>query len=651
MVTTVFERVRVGPYEIVREIGRGGMAVVFFATDSRDGRPVALKLVPTGADPDTQEVLEAERWGAKLQEQFCQISQNVPFVYEHGIEGGYFYIAMEYLDGRNLSEILASGPLAPNRAVGIAIQLCRFLEAAHGFESTIDGRNLRSLLHGDLKPHNIRVRWADKVKILDFGIAKALSLSRKVTRSDFGSVTYVSPERLESGEIDTYSDFWAVGVLLYEMLAGLQPFRAPDTRRLELRIRSLQPPEPLGPTCPPALQAVVAKLLAGRPADRYGDASAIREDLERVRSGRVTQAEREGWPADGMQHDEPATERTRPPAQADEDATRRTMLVESESPAMLLSPANIIFRPSEHRGGGRYVRTLLLLVACFGVGYEVMIASRAERLKAEVPTVELEGIGGLWETYQALSSHSLRITTARLEHALTDQTMTLADRIIGNYRTPAPTVRETQWKMARQALAQVLAINPNDGRVKGALRYCDGHLHRINGEARKAHKQNEDAQHEFTEAVSAFREAAELRPAWPDPFLGLMRTFIYGLEDLDRGADALKQAQRLGYTSGARETVQLADGYRSRAMTFARTARTLSGLAAEQEYLRRSAEAYRHAIDLYSTVLGYPDAPRSLRAAQLGLEQAEQRRGELSGLVRPGTPRPVRFASPQTAQR
>jgi serine/threonine protein kinase len=657
MVTTVFERVRVGPYEIVREIGRGGMAVVFFATDSRDGRPVALKLVPTGADPDTQEVLEAERWGAKLQEQFCQISQNVPFVYEHGIEGGYFYIAMEYLDGRNLSEILAAGALAPNRAVDIAIQLCRFLEAAHGFESTIDGRNLRSLLHGDLKPRNIRVRWADKVKILDFGIAKALSLSRKVTRSDFGSITYVSPERLESGEIDTYSDFWAVGVLLYEMLAGLQPFRAPDTRRLELRIRSLQPPEPLGPSCPPALRAVVAKLLAGRPADRYGDARAIREDLECVRFSRVTQAEREGWP-DGMQHDEPATERTRPPVQADEDATQRTMRVESESPAVLLSPANIIFRPSgphaskaQHRGGGRYVRALLLLLACFVVGYELMIASRAERLKAEVATVELEGIGGLWERYQALSSHSLRITTARLEHALTDQTMTLADRTIGNYRTPAPTVRETQWKMARQALAQVLAVNPNDGRIKGALRYCDGHLHRINGEARKAHKQNEDAQHEFTEAVSAFREAAELRPAWPDPFLGLMRTFIYGLEDVDRGADALKQAQRLGYTAGARETVQLADGYRSRAMTFARTARTLGGLAAEQEYLSRSAEAYRQAIDLYSTVLGYAEATRSLRAAQIGLEQAEHRRGELSGLVRAGTPRPFQLASPQAAQR
>ena len=202
---------------------------------------------------------------------------------------------------------------------------------------------------------------------------------------------------------------------------------------------------------------------------------------------------------------------------------------------------------------------------------------------------------------------------------MTNQTVTLADRTIGNYRTPAPTVRETQWKMARQALAQVLAVNPNDGRIKGALRYCDGHLHRINGEARKAHKQNADAQHEFTEAVSAFREAAELRPAWPDPFLGLMRTFIYGLEDVDRGADALKQAQRLGYTAGARETVQLADGYRSRAMTFARTARTLSGTGGRtggpQAIGRRVSAGDRSLFERPRL----RRRPRSLRAAQRGL--------------------------------
>ena len=105
--------------------------------------------------------------------------------------------------------------------------------------------------------------------------------------------------------------------------------------------------------------------------------------------------------------------------------------------------------------------------------------------------------------------------------------------------------------------------------LKASLRYCDGHLHRIDGEARKARGKTVEAQQEFTDAVTAFREAAELRPNWPDPFLGLARTFIYGLEDVDRGADALTQAQRLGYTPGDRETTQLADGYRARADTLA----------------------------------------------------------------------------------
>jgi serine/threonine protein kinase len=655
--TTVFQRVRVGPYEIVHEIGRGGMAVVFFATDSRDGRRVALKLVPAGTDRDAQEVLEAERWGAKLQEQFCRISQNVPVLYEHGTEGGYFYIAMEYLDGRNLSDILTAGALAPDRAVNIAIQLCHFLEAAHGFESTIDGRKLRSLLHGDLKPRNIRLLWADKVKVLDFGIAKALSLSRKVTRNDFGSITYVSPERLESGEIDAYADYWAVGVLLYEMLSGVQPFRAPDTRRLELRIRSQRPPEPLAATCPPPLRAVVGKLLAGRPADRYGDAHAILEDLERVLSGRTTLAEREGWPLAGTPHDEPPTARTQPPAKSDEDATRRTPRVEP-SAGVPPSPTHVMLRAAEgHPAAGQHrvrrsVWAAFLLLAFFAAGHELIVAARAERLKAEVPAVELDGIGSLWQRYDALGSRSLRLTTANLEHALTNRTLQLADRIIADYRTPAPTVRETQWKLAHKALAHALTLNPNEAQIKGALRYCEGHMHRINGEARKTHNKNTEAQHEFTEAVSAFREAAELRPAWPDPFLGLMRTFIYGLEDVDRGADALKQAQRLGYTAGERETVQLADGYRTRALALTRTARTLSGTAAEQDYLARAAEAYRQAIDLYSRALGYADAPRSLRTAERGLEQIEQRKSPLPvPAVHPNTVPPYRLAPPQAGQR
>ena len=175
--------------------------------------------------------------------------------------------------------------------------------------------------------------------------------------------------------------------------------------------------------------------------------------------------------------------------------------------------------------------------------------------------------------------------------------------------------------------------------LKASLRYCDGHLHRIDGEARKARGKTEEARQEFTAAVVAF-EAAALRPDWPDPFLGLARTFIYGREDVDRGADALTQAQRLGYTPGDRETTQLADGYRTRAEALARTARTLAGLTPEQEYLTRAAEAYHRSLDLYARVISFGDVARTMRSTQATLDRIEQRIAELSQTsVQPLPPR------------
>jgi eukaryotic-like serine/threonine-protein kinase len=639
--TTVFQRV--GPYEIVEEIGRGGMAAVFLATDNRTGRRVALKLVPTGNDREAREILEAERWGAKLQEQFCRASGHVPAVYEHGTEWGYFYIAMEYLEGLNLSEVIAAGPLPSERAAGIAVQLCRFLEAAHGFEVTIDGRPLRSLLHGDLKPRNIRVTERDRIKILDFGIAKALSLSRKVTRNDFGSIAYLSPERLESGEIDPHSDFWAVGVLLYEMVSGGLPFQAPDTRLLDQRIQSRQPPSSLAGRCSPGMAAVIGKLLAGRLEDRYDNAIAIREDLERVIAGRETQAEQAGWLTRAT--DEAPTRRTRPPENVEDEVTRRTRepraahettsvqrntLVAQPQPPNPIPATKISRRP--------LLRTVLLLLAFAIAINEIRVAAVARRLAAGVPTRELDGLAEVWDQYEALSRRSLKIGVIGLEQALSRQTGMLGDRVIANYRTALPSVRETQWRLARQALAHAVSATPS-AQLKASLRYCDGHLHRIDGEARKARGKSLEAQQEFTDAVTAFREAAELRPNWPDPFLGLARTFIYGLEDVDRGADALTQAQRFGYTPGDRETTQLADGYRARGDTLARTARTLAGLAQEQEYLTRAAEAYQRALDLYAKVVSFADVARAMRLTQRALVQVEQRIADLSKpAVQPSSP-------------
>jgi serine/threonine protein kinase len=641
MMTTVFQRV--GPYEILEEIGRGGMAAVFLATDTRTSRRVALKLVPTGNDREAREILEAERWGAKLQEQFCRASAHVPAVYEQGTEWGYFYIAMEYLEGLHLSEVIAAGPLNSERAAGIAAQLCEFLEAAHGFEVTIDGRPLRSLLHGDLKPRNIKVTRNDRIKVLDFGIAKALSLSRKVTRNDFGSIAYLSPERLDSGEIDAQSDFWAIGVLLYEMVSGGLPFQAPDTRRLEQRILSRLPPTSLEGRCTPGLAAVIGKLLAGRREDRYAAAAAIREDLERIISGRETQAEQEGWPTRAI--DEPPTQRTRPPDRVEDEVTRRTREPRAAHETTVTQPSHLVGQPQPSSGaGGRLIsrrpalRTALLLIALAIGCNEIVVAAVARRLAAAVPTRELDGLAEVWDQYDALSRRSLRIGVIGLERALAQQTGMLGDRVIANYRTALPSVRETQWRLAREALARAVSVVPTS-RLKASLRYCDGHLHRIDGEARKARGKTVEAQQEFTDAVTAFREAAELRPNWPDPFLGLARTFIYGLEDVDRGADALTQAQRLGYTAGDRETTQLADGYRARAETLARTARTLAGLAQEQDYLTRAAEAYRRSLDLYAKVVSFADVARTMRLTQRALGRVEQRIALLS--------RPVVQPSPQ----
>ena len=668
--TTVFNRV--GPYEIVQPIGSGGMAQVFLALDTRSQQRVALRLVPLGRDREAREILDAERWGAKLQHEFSSACDLVPRAYEHGELPDYFFVAMEYLDGENLSDVIGRGRIQPERAVSIAMQLCDFLEAAHAFETTVDGRPLRSLLHGDLKPRNVRVTSTGRIRVLDFGMAKALSLSRKVTRTDFGTLGYMSPERLESGEMDAQSDFWALGVILYQMVGGIPPFAAPDTRRLERLIVSRRPPPSLDGICTPALQAIIAKLLAPMPELRYPSAADIRSDLACYQSGQETVAQQQGWPA---RVDEPPTQRTSRPQDPVDEATRRTrpepepvlvpMDVQSPvesiediettaatTPTPITTPtatappatAGTPVSPSTPAPSTpaptpvvpvvrrRRLRAALVVIALFLVANEVSVGNAASRAAARAVTRELADIDDLWSEYDQLARRSyLGLGIAGLQQALKDRTQELADRVIHNYRSPEPTVREAQWQSARNALRHALTADPGNHRIKAALRYCDGHLHRINGEARKSRRQLPGARQELTDAVTAFREAAELRPDWPDPFLGLMRTFIYGLEDIDRGADALRQAQRLGFNAGARETMQLADGYRARGETLIRTARTLQGLPQESDYLQRAAESLREALTLYGRVPGSDGVALNLRRTQQALERVEQRLADIAG--------------------
>ena len=163
----------------------------------------------------------------------------------------------------------------------IAAELCNILGKAHSCSLAVDGKELRAIIHGDIKPRNIRLDAKGQVRVLDFGIAKGLSLTRKLTSNYYGSVLYSSPERLETDRIDESSDLWSVGVVLYEMIDGRPPFEAETTERLERLIREHTPPRPLSQRCSRELQAVVHKALASSAERRYRSAEKLRRPFWR----------------------------------------------------------------------------------------------------------------------------------------------------------------------------------------------------------------------------------------------------------------------------------------------------------------------------------------------------------------------------------
>jgi beta-lactam-binding protein with PASTA domain/predicted Ser/Thr protein kinase len=261
-------------YRVVRRIGSGGMADVYCAEDSHLGRQVALKVLHRRFAQD-QEFVERFRREAKSAAGLNH--PNVVGVFDRGEHEGTYYIAMEYLEGRTLKDIVASeAPLAQGRVIDLGVQILQAAGFAHS----------HGVIHRDFKPHNVIVDDHGHAKVTDFGIARAGASEMTETGSIMGTAQYLSPEQAQGHAVTATSDIYSIGVMLYEMLAGRLPFDGDSAVAVALKHLS-EPPAPISqwrPDVHPALEAVVMAALAKDPAQRWQSAGDFAAALEAARA-------------------------------------------------------------------------------------------------------------------------------------------------------------------------------------------------------------------------------------------------------------------------------------------------------------------------------------------------------------------------------
>ena len=275
----------IGTYEVTAALGRGGMGEVWRARDTRLGRDVAIKTLPTtlASDPDRVARLERE---AKL---LASLNHpNIDSVYGFEAFAEWRFLVMELVDGETLAERLARGPLSVDEALRLALQMAEAIEAAHE----------KDVIHRDLKPANIKVTSDGKVKVLDFGLAKALqtdvnevsvansptlSLAATAQGLILGTAAYMSPEQARGQAVDRRTDIWAFGCVLYEMLTGRQAFRGEMVSDILASVLAREPEfAELPPSLNPRLTAVLRRCLDKIPRRRWQAMGDLRVELEQI---------------------------------------------------------------------------------------------------------------------------------------------------------------------------------------------------------------------------------------------------------------------------------------------------------------------------------------------------------------------------------
>ena len=274
---------RLGPYEIIEPIGAGGMGQVYRAHDERLHRDVAVKILPPAllADPTRRARFVQEARAASALEH-----PHIAVIHDIGEADGVTYIAMELVRGAPLADLVARGPLAPARAIDLAIEIAEGLARAHEV----------GIVHRDLKPANVMVTTEGHAKIIDFGLAKLVdslngelreTVARQVTESGMvlGTVSYMSPEQAQGATVDRRSDIFSFGIVVYEMLAGCCPFAGRTTiDTLHAILNTPAPPLPAVVAAAASdLQRILSKCLAKEPSERYQGMLDVVVDLRSTR--------------------------------------------------------------------------------------------------------------------------------------------------------------------------------------------------------------------------------------------------------------------------------------------------------------------------------------------------------------------------------
>ena len=265
-------RVLGGRYRLVRHLARGGMAEVYVAEDQLLNRTVAVKVLFPELAHDEAFV---ERFRREARAAASLNHHNIVSVYDFGEDEGSWFIVMEYVEGRNLRDVIRSeGPMDPARAAHLGAEVAAALGAAHA----------QGIIHRDVKPANVLIA-ADTgtVKVADFGIARAANARQGLTMPGtvLGTATYLSPEQAQGKAVDARTDLYSLGMVLYEMLAGKPPFTgdSPVAVAYQQLSQTAPPPSTHNDLVPPALDAIVMKAMSKDPAARQSSAQEIREEL------------------------------------------------------------------------------------------------------------------------------------------------------------------------------------------------------------------------------------------------------------------------------------------------------------------------------------------------------------------------------------